>query len=80
MAQTVQHRDFATVENEAQRIYKLQREAYLRHPYPSADERIDSLKKLERVLVDNAAAIAEAINADFGHRSVEETEDRKSDE
>jgi coniferyl-aldehyde dehydrogenase len=74
MAQTVQHRDFTTVENEAQRIYKLQREAYLRHPYPSADERIDSLKKLERVLVDNAAAIAEAINADFGHRSVEETE------
>ena len=74
MAQTVQHRDFATVENEAQRIYKLQREAYLRRPYPSADERIDSLKKLERVLVDNAAAIAEAINADFGHRSVEETE------
>ncbi|MDD1749669.1 MAG: aldehyde dehydrogenase family protein, partial [Methanothrix sp.] len=73
MAQTVQHKDFATIENEAQRVFKLQRDAYQRHPYPSHDERVDSLRKLERVLVDNAAAIAEAINADFGHRAFEET-------
>ncbi|HVK74297.1 MAG TPA: coniferyl aldehyde dehydrogenase [Kofleriaceae bacterium] len=73
MAQTAQLRTFDTVANEAQRVFKLQREAYLRHPYPSYDERIANLRKLDRVLVENKDAIAEAINADFGHRSVEES-------
>ncbi|HWP67036.1 MAG TPA: coniferyl aldehyde dehydrogenase [Candidatus Limnocylindria bacterium] len=73
MAQTAQLRHIDTIENEAQRVFKLQREAYLRHPYPSYEERIAALKALERVLVDNAEAIAEAVNADFGHRSIEES-------
>ena len=73
MAQTAQLRRIETIENEAQRVFKLQREAYLRHPYPSYEERLAALKAFERVLVDNAAAIAEAVNADFGHRSVEES-------
>jgi coniferyl-aldehyde dehydrogenase len=73
MAQTAQHKPIETVDNEAQRVFKLQREAYLRHPYPSHDERIAHLRALDRVLVDNAAAIAEAISADFGHRAFEET-------
>jgi coniferyl-aldehyde dehydrogenase len=73
MAQTAQLRRIETIENEAQRVFKLQREAYLRHPYPSYEERLATLKALERVLVDNAAAIAEAVNADFGHRSIEES-------
>ena len=41
MAQTVQLKPFDVIENEAQRIFVLQRAAYLRHPYPSAEERID---------------------------------------
>ena len=61
------------VENEAQRIFALQREAYLAHPYPTLEERKENLRKLDRILTENAQAIAEAINADFGHRSVEET-------
>jgi coniferyl-aldehyde dehydrogenase len=73
MAQTAQVRSFDTVGNEAQRIFKLQRDAYLRRPYPSYDERIDNLRKLDHVLVENASAIAEAISADFGHRAFEET-------
>jgi coniferyl-aldehyde dehydrogenase len=73
MAQTAQSRTVATVENEAQRVFKLQREAYARRPYPSYDERVANLRKLDRLLVDNAAAIAEAITADFGHRAFEET-------
>jgi coniferyl-aldehyde dehydrogenase len=73
MAQTVQLRRIETVENEAQRIFKLQREAYLRHPYPSLEERRASLDKLERILVQNIDAIADAINADFGHRAAEES-------
>jgi coniferyl-aldehyde dehydrogenase len=73
MAQTAQLRQIDVPENEAQRVFKLQREAYLRHPYPSYAERRENLAKLERILVDNATAIAEAINADFGHRAFEES-------
>jgi coniferyl-aldehyde dehydrogenase len=73
MAQTAQLRRIDVAENEAQRVFNLQREAYLRHPYPTLEERVENLRKLERVLVDNATAIAEAINADFGHRAVEES-------
>lgn len=73
MPQTAQLRTFETVENEAQRVFKLQREAYLRHPYPSYEERIENLRKLDRLLVDNAKAIADAITADFGHRAFEES-------
>jgi len=73
MAQTAQLRRVDVIENEAQRIFALQRAAYLRHPYPSLAERKESLTKLERILVDNADAIADAINRDFGHRSAEES-------
>src|SRR5262245_39771776 len=73
MAQTAQLRRIDAADNEAQRVFRLQREAYLRHPYPTYEERIDSLNKLERILVDNAGAFADAITADFGHRAVEES-------
>jgi coniferyl-aldehyde dehydrogenase len=73
MAQTAQLRRIDGADNEAQRVLRLQRAAYLRHPYPSREERGENLLKLERVLVDNATAIAEAINADFGHRAFEES-------
>lgn len=61
------------VENEAQRIFKLQREAYLKDPYPSLEERKGRLRALERVLLDNTDAIVEAIGNDFGHRCAEES-------
>src|SRR5438309_2823954 len=73
MAQTAQLRRIDVAENEAQRVFALQRQAYLRHPYPSYDERRANLDKLERILVDNSTAIAEAISADFGHRAFEES-------
>ncbi len=73
MAQTAQSRTFDTIENEAQRVFQLQREAYASHPYPSYEERVANLRKLDRVLSDNGDAIAQAIMADFGHRAYEET-------
>lgn len=73
MAQTAQLRHVNVVENEAQRVFAAQRAAYLRNPYPSYEERFQNLTKLERILVDNADAIAEAINTDFGCRSAEES-------
>jgi coniferyl-aldehyde dehydrogenase len=73
MAQTAQRRDLELVENEAQRVFVLQREAYRRHPYPSLEERRENLTKLERILVDNVDAIADAVNRDFGNRCAQET-------
>ena len=73
MAQTAQLRTIETVENEAQRIFKLQREAYLRAPYPNRQERLERLNALENVLIDNMDEIVEAIAKDFGHRSAEES-------
>lgn len=74
MAQTAQLRRIEVVENEAQRVFTLQREAYLRNPYPSLAERVERLRILERLLLDHVDAIAEAINADFGHRATEESQ------
>jgi coniferyl-aldehyde dehydrogenase len=73
MAQTAQLRRIEVVENEAQRIFQLQREAYLRDPYPSLEERKQRLGALEQILLDNMDAIVEAIGRDFGHRCAEES-------
>ena len=74
MAQTAQITVFPTEpQNEAQRVLQLQRNAYLDNPYPSREERLENLKKLEDILVDNQDAIAEAIRKDFGNRAVEES-------
>ena len=73
MAQTAQLRRIEVVENEAQRVFTLQREAYLRDPYPSRRVRKERLTALEHIIVDNMDAIVEAIQQDFGHRSPEES-------
>lgn len=73
MAQTAQLRVIHSAENECERIFKLQREGYLRHPYPSVEERRANLARLEDILVQNVERIAEMIGKDFGHRCAEET-------
>ncbi|HYC01226.1 MAG TPA: coniferyl aldehyde dehydrogenase [Candidatus Limnocylindrales bacterium] len=73
MAQTAQLRVIHSVENDCDRIFNLQRQAYLRHPYPSKEERLENLSKLEKIIVDNVDEIAEMIGRDFGHRCAEET-------
>lgn len=50
-----------------------QRDAHEAHPYPSEAERRHDLLSLKAFVRDNAEAIAEAINADYGHRSRHET-------
>lgn len=49
------------------------RDAHEAHPYPSEAERRHDLLSLKAFVRDNAEAIAEAINADYGHRSRHET-------
>jgi len=73
MAQTAQLRRIGEPENEAQRVFQRQREACLAHPYPDLEARRAHLRALDRVLVDNRDAIADAIHRDFGHRSAEES-------
>ena len=50
-----------------------QKSAFLKHPYPSKQERIAHLQDLKQALLDNEQAICDAISADFGHRSPSET-------
>ncbi|MGH8746937.1 MAG: coniferyl aldehyde dehydrogenase [Burkholderiales bacterium] len=73
MAQAAQARPIAGADNEALRIFRLQREACLRDPYPSLEQRRDRLRALEAILTTNVDAICEAIREDFGHRSAEES-------
>ncbi len=54
MAQTAQIRQIDRPENEAQRVFQLQREAYRQHPYPSLDKpsldkRRERLRAVERL-------------------------------
>ncbi len=51
----------------------LQRAAYHAHPAPSHAERRDDLRRLRALLLDHQEAIADAISADYGHRSRHET-------
>jgi acyl-CoA reductase-like NAD-dependent aldehyde dehydrogenase len=55
------------------RLLAAQRAAFARAPYPGAEVRDGRLAALERLLRQNADAIAAAISQDFGHRSPHET-------
>jgi coniferyl-aldehyde dehydrogenase len=50
-----------------------QRAAYRTHPVPTLAERKEDLKRLRAFLLDHQQALAAAISADYGHRSVYET-------
>ena len=61
---------------EIQRMHDLldqQRNAYLQHPHPTAQERIERLARLRKVLVKYQDQFAEAICQDYGNRAVAET-------
>ena len=50
-----------------------QKQAYQRYPVPTAKERIERLARLKKVLLKYQDQIAEAINQDYGNRSITET-------
>ena len=61
---------------EVQRLHDLltqQKSAYQRYPVPTAKERIERLARLKKVLVKYQDQLAEAINQDYGNRSITET-------
>lgn len=52
---------------------KLQKVAYIRHPLATAEERIERLARLKRILIKYQDQFAQAINRDYGNRSIAET-------
>ncbi|WP_028238397.1 coniferyl aldehyde dehydrogenase [Stutzerimonas azotifigens] len=50
-----------------------QRAAFLAHPMPGLDERLQALEALRHLLDLNQQALAAAVSEDFGNRSVDET-------
>ena len=56
-----------------EQVFSGQRVASRENSYPDLESRLSSLGKLEKILMDNQAAIIEAINADFGTRCSQET-------
>ena len=63
----------AVTTSRIQQVFEKQHHASRIAPYPTLQERLDSLNKLENLLKDNQQAIADAINQDFGSRSNQET-------
>ena len=62
------------IRTELNATLKLQRAAYLAHPYPSLAERRADLLALKAFIRENRDAIIGAINADYGNRSRHETQ------
>lgn len=54
---------------ELQRLFAIQREACLDHPYPSYEERVDNLKTLKELILEYQEELIQAMSDDFGHRS-----------
>ncbi|MCY1266179.1 Coniferyl aldehyde dehydrogenase [compost metagenome] len=54
-------------------LFQLQRQAFRANPMPAAGQRLQWLKSLAGLLRDERQAIVEAISADFGNRSADET-------
>ena len=58
---------------EMRRVFALQRRAFATSPPPDLRARLRSLARLADTVAENSPAIASAISADFGNRSVHET-------
>jgi coniferyl-aldehyde dehydrogenase len=56
-----------------EQVFAKQRTASRQDPYPDLETRLQNLDKLQSILLENQTAIAEAVNADFGCRSPQET-------
>ncbi|WP_286240201.1 coniferyl aldehyde dehydrogenase [Neptuniibacter halophilus] len=54
-------------------VFDKQRSASRSKPYPSLQQRVDALNKIDKILVENQDAICAAVNADYGNRCAQET-------
>ena len=54
-------------------LFAAQQKAFAAQSFPTAAARLDRLERLRRILLDHEDSLADAISADFGHRSRHET-------
>ncbi|MBD3814703.1 MAG: coniferyl-aldehyde dehydrogenase, partial [Betaproteobacteria bacterium] len=59
--------------NQLENTFALQRSAFGANPMPSAEQRIQWLKTLRELLVQQQDALVAAISEDFSNRSADET-------
>lgn len=56
-----------------EQCFSSQKTYFLQNIYPSYQQRINDLRALKRLLIDNQQAFIEAMSADFGHRSADDS-------
>ena len=49
------------------------RNAYKAEPFPTLATRLDRLRRVKALLLDNEAALCEALSSDFGYRSIDQS-------
>ena len=64
--------DISTTE-ELTRCFAQQKEVFLQNTYPSYQKRIDNLKALKALVIDNQQAFVEALSEDFSYRSEDDS-------
>ncbi|OUS24989.1 coniferyl-aldehyde dehydrogenase [Gammaproteobacteria bacterium 45_16_T64] len=65
--------DHSTEAQEMQRIFNAQKTAFRANPMPTAEERIEHLKRLKPTIIKHMEALETAISEDFSNRSRSET-------
>ena len=55
-------------------VFRLQKDAFLRDPYPTADKRIELLQRVPPMLRKNRQRILDALDADFGGHSHDQSD------
>jgi len=73
MAASLEEQSHNSPMKELDRIFDFQKKDFAASPYPDARERIDNLKVLKSLMLDNRERIVEAISEDFGCRAKSET-------
>jgi coniferyl-aldehyde dehydrogenase len=63
----------APLARDLQALFAAQQKAFAAQSFPTAAARLDRLDRLRRILLDHEDSLADAISADFGHRSRHET-------
>lgn len=58
-----------TTEQELDRLFAIQKEAFLANSMPTLEQRLDRLRRLEAAMVSNRKAFQESMRADFGAHS-----------
>lgn len=65
--------DHSTEAQEMQRIFNAQKTAFRANPMPTAEERIEHIKRLKPSILKHVDALANAVSEDFSNRSKSET-------